>query len=252
MRILVLLPILSNRELELETRKELQTICGDTIKFDVKSLTYGPASIECEFDDRMASPWVIQEAVKAEQEGYDAVFVSCMGDIAINAARESVSIPVIAPYQTCMAVASTLGDRFGVVTILENIVPVFWRKAKEYGFSENLVGVRSIEVPVLELGKKRNLVRDALVKEARKLIEEGADTIILGCTGLVGMAKQVQNAIGVPVLDPTPIAVKFADMLVSTGLTHSRKAYQEPPAKERIFPGLEKLHLRVSQSSIRS
>jgi allantoin racemase len=239
MRILVLLPILKNKELEYETEKELRSVCGDTIQFEVKSLNYGPASIESEFDDRVASPWVIQEVVNAEREGFDAVFVSCMGDIAINAARELVKIPVIAPYQTCMAVASTLGDKFGVITILENIVPVFYRKAREYGFDKNLAGVRSIDVPVLELNRRRDAVKKALVKEAEALVKEGADTIILGCTGLVGMARDVQNAIGIPVLDPTPVSVKFADMLVSAGLTHSRKAFQTPPSKERIFPGME-------------
>ena len=78
--------------------------------------------------------------VKAEREGFEAVLVSCMDDVATNAARELVRRPVIAPYQTCLAVASTLGNRFGVVTILENLIPNLYRKAREYGFVQSLAG----------------------------------------------------------------------------------------------------------------
>lgn len=242
MRILVLLPILKNEAIESETRKELERLSSPNLIYTVRSIDSGPASIESEFDDRIASPWVIEEIVKAEAEGFDAVFVSCMGDIAINAARELVRIPVIAPYQACMAVASTLGDTFGVVTILKNIVPVFKRKAREYGFSQNLAGVRAINVPVLELEKKREKVIEALVNESRKLIDEDeADSIILGCTGFVGLARAVQERVGVPVLDPTPVSVKFAELLVASGLSHSTKAFQRPPAKLRKFPGLSTL-----------
>ena len=242
MRILVLLPLLKDEAIERETRREIARIGSAGAEYSVKSLTAGPASIESEFDDRVASPYVLEEIVKAERDGFDAVFVSCMGDVATNAARELVKIPVIAPYQACMAVASTLGDKFGVVTIMENIVPNFLRKAREYGFAENLAGVRSIDVPVLELDRRRTHVLDSLVRESRRLIEEeGADSIILGCTGLVGMAHMLQERIGVPVLDPTPISLKFAEMLITARISHSPKAFHKPPAKLRKLADLPNL-----------
>ena len=242
MRILVLLPLLKDEAIESETKREIARIASPLVEYSVKSLTAGPASIESEFDDRVASPYVLEEIVKAERDGFDAVFVSCMGDVATNAARELVSIPVIAPYQTSMAVASTLGDKFGVVTIMENIVPNFLRKAREYGLAENLAGVRSIDVPVLELDRRREQVLEALVQESRKLVDEqGADSIILGCTGLVGMAHLLQEKIGVPVLDPTPVALKFAELLVTSRISHSKKAYQKPPAKLRKLADLPNL-----------
>ena len=107
MRILALLPILADSALESETRRELARIATPNVEYTVRSLEAGPASIESEFDDRVASPYVLDQVVQAEREGFDAVFVSCMGDVATNAARELVRIPVVAPYQTCMAVAST-------------------------------------------------------------------------------------------------------------------------------------------------
>src|SRR5437867_10831068 len=148
MRILALLPILADDALESETMRELSKIANPNVEYTVRSLEAGPASIESEFDDIVASPYVLDQVVRAEREGFDAVFVSCMGDVATTAARELVRIPVVAPYQTCMAVASTLGDKFGVVTIMESMVPVCRRTAMEYGRSEKLAGVRRINVPV--------------------------------------------------------------------------------------------------------
>jgi allantoin racemase len=242
MRILVLLPILKGNVIEKETEQEFERIASPSVEYTVRSLTSGPASIESEFDDRVASPYVLDEIVKAEREGFDAVFVSCMGDVATNAARELVKIPVIAPYQACMAVASTLGDKFGVVTIMENLVPVFLRKAREYGLSENLAGVRSIDIPVLELDKRRDQVLKALAQESRVLIDEhGADSIIMGCTGLVGMAQALHERIGVPVLDPTPVSLKFAELLITAGISHSPHAFIKPPTKFRKLAGVPNL-----------
>ncbi len=237
MRFLVLLPLLKHEPIERNTIRELSHLEKPDLHFDVRSIENGPASIESEFDDRLASPWVLDEVKRAETEGYDAVFVSCMGDVGINAARELVNIPVIGPFQACAAIAMTLGDRFSVVTILDNLKNIFLRKAREYGVGENLASVRSIDVPVLELDNRRPQVVSAIASESKKAVkEDGADSIILGCTGFVGLAREVQDKVGVPVLDPTPISVKLAELLVSSNLSHSRVAYHTPPKKLRKLP----------------
>ena len=239
MRLLVILPVLKDDANEERNRKELSLLKGPNLTFEVRSLPHGPASIESEFDDRMASPWILDEVVKARQEDFDAIFVSCMGDVAINAARELTKTPVVAPLQTCLAVASTLGDRTGVVTVVKNLVPVLYRKAREYGFDKNLAGLRSIEIPVLKLEKDRRRVVQALISESSELVEKNhTDSIILGCTGLLGVAKEVQDRIDVPVLDPVPVSVRFAEMLVATKLTQSRTAFHPPPRKLRSLPGI--------------
>ena len=180
---------------------------------------------------------VLEEVMKARQDDFDAIFVSCMGDVAIGAARELSDVPIIAPLQTCLAVASTLGDTTGVVTVLKNLVPIMGRRAREYGFDRNLAGIRSIEIPVLELERNRRKVVESLVSESRALMDDHhADSIILGCTGLLGVAKEVQNRLGVPVLDPVPVSVRFAEMLVATRLRGSKSAFPPPPKKLRRLP----------------
>jgi allantoin racemase len=243
-KVLALLPILTNPHIIKATYEELKPSLANGLTVDVECIEEGPASIESEFDDRLASPWVLERVKQAELRGYDAVFLHCMGDIALHAARELVRIPVIGPCQTSMAVASMLGERFSIITVLQNVVPMFWRKAKEYGFTAQLASVRYVNVPVLELETRRNEVEASLVREAKRAVEEdGADVIILGCTGMVGMAKAIESALSVPVIDPVPVSIQVAGMLASLKLTHSSRSYPTPPTKYRRFPKLSEILL---------
>jgi Asp/Glu/hydantoin racemase len=52
------------------------------------------------------------------------------------------------------------------------------------------------------------------------------------CAGLAGYAADVEGATGMMVLDPTPIAVKAAEMLVSLGLRDAKRGpFHQPPQK---------------------
>jgi allantoin racemase len=89
-------------------------------------------------------------------------------------------------------------------------------------------------IPVLELQKDPDATFHALAEEGRKAIElDGAEVLILGCTGMTGMAEKVSKELGVFVVDPLPTAIKFAETLVSLGLSHSKIAYPTPPEKAR-------------------
>jgi allantoin racemase len=67
--------------------------------------------------------------------------------------------------------------------------------------------------------------------------EDGADVIILGCSGFRNMAKRMEEALAdkgyaVPVLDAVPITVLHAVTAVRLGHCHSKKTYDSPPSKE--------------------
>ncbi|NHV96807.1 MAG: hypothetical protein HA494_03340 [Thaumarchaeota archaeon] len=171
---------------------------------------------------------------RAEDEGYDAVIIDCMGDPGLDAAREIAEIPVLGPCQASIALASLLASRFSIITVLKNVIPIFRDLAKKYGAADKVVSVRSIEVPVLDLEKKWNEVKAALETQGRAAAEEEkAEAIILGCTGMIGMARDLQKALGVPVIDPAPAALMMAEALVRLNLSHSKLKYPPPPAKNR-------------------
>lgn len=237
MRLLVLLPVLKNQELEVSTHEELDQLRTRDLSFDVESLEFGPSSVESEYDERLASPLVLEKVATAEQAGYDGVFISCTDDVALSAAREVTTIPVVAPLETSVLVASTLGRKFSILAVLRSEIPVFWRRLREYGAIDRLASIKSIDIPVLELHSKREEVVRLLTTKAKEAIEQdAADTIILGCTGMTGMASEIQKRVGVPVIDPVLVSIKYAELLVASHLTHSKLAYPTPSKKERKSP----------------
>ena len=77
----------------------------------------------------------------------------------------------------------------------------------------------------------------ALAEKALVSVEaDGADIIVLGCTGFLGCAEAMHAALlsaghDVPVIDPVPITVHVAEALAKVGLSQSKRAYPVPDRK---------------------
>lgn len=207
----------------------------------------GPASIESEFDGALAVPGLLAKAMEAERAGVDAVVIDCMGDPGLTAAREVLSIPVLGPAETSMHVAAMLGRSFSIVTVLESVRPMLDNLAKLYGVHEKLASIRVIDIPVLEIGLDLGKLQHALTEQAQlALDQDGADVIVLGCTGFFGCSEAIAHALAehgspAPVIDPIPAAVFTAAALVRAGLTHSKRTYAIPPKK--LIKGFPQLNL---------
>jgi allantoin racemase len=64
--------------------------------------------------------------------------------------------------------------------------------------------------------------------------------------GLLGVAEAATAELGIPVLNPARVALKYAEALVGAGLSHSRRAYLVPPklASGKVASALDLLNLR--------
>jgi allantoin racemase len=212
MKICLIVPIITKSFIDEEHAPERfgKYIRPDT-EVDIVYLDHGPASIESEYDDALAAPFVMKKADWAEANGYDAVVVSCMNDPGVEASKEAVSIPVVGAREAAWNVSNVLGKNKG------------W--------------VRALGITVLELSQDPEKTYKALLKDGRRAIEEGADVLILRCTGMTGTAKRLQEELGVPVLEGEGLALELVQMLVETGIAHSKLAYPLPPKKKRVLPG---------------
>jgi allantoin racemase len=234
-RIRVVVPVITEG---FPDARDFSSVAGLGTEITLTQIGRGPASIESEFDAALAAPDVILKIVEAEREGVDAAVIDCMDDPGLLAAREMVSIPVVGPCQTTMHLASLLGHRFSVVTVMECSTSGFENRAKLYGVSDKLASVRWVDIPVLDLSSSENRLLHDLVEESVKAVEsDGAHVVVFGCTGLLGYADAVRQAlerrghVGIPVIDPLPATIRFAEMLVDAGLRHSKRTYPFPPAK---------------------
>jgi len=238
-KLVMILPILKFEELERRTRQECESIARKGIQVQVVSLEEGPASIECEYDVVAAEPGILRAVKDAEKNGADACMISCFGDPGIDAAREIARIPVIGAGETSMYLAAMLGQRFSIVTVLPEVKPRMWNRAHIYGLASKVASIRDIQMPVLQLDKDWQRIKQRLFEESKTAIEtDGAQVITLGCTGMVGMAASLQRDLWeasykVPVIDPVHAMIKYAEGLIDMKLSHSRMTYPLPPTKER-------------------
>lgn len=210
----------------------LKKYANNNTETGIVDVPEGPASIESAYEEYLSIPAAAKKAVELEQEGWDAIILGCYGDPGLDALRELVSIPVIGPAEACALTCASLGHRFGVITITESVIADTERKARNAGVGEKLASVRVVGIPVLELHDDRERTIDATVAQARIAMEqERVDTFVVGCMsmGFLEIAEAAGAELGVPFLNPARVSVRFAEMLVGSGLTHSRKAYHVPP-----------------------
>jgi len=201
------------------------------VEISVVCLDKGPSSIESDYEEAMAVPDILTKVRTAEAEGVDAVIIDCMADPGLSPARELASIPVIGPAQAAMHLAAMLGHRFSVIAVLERDIPPIGRQARLYGLERELASVRLVNIPVLNLDNDCERLVGALAEQAtRAVTADGAHVIVLGCTTMMGLARQVEMALAergyvVPVIDPGVAAVKLAEGLVDMKLAHSKRTY---------------------------
>ena len=240
MKIHIVVPITSDSFNDL-IAQEARSFLGDEPEIEVSCLPYGPASIESFYDEVVAGPAIVAETMRAASSGADAVFITCFGDPAVPAARELVDIPVVGGFEPAVATALNLGERFSVVTVLENVVPMISGLAARMGIRDRMASIEVIDTPVLELHDHDALL-DSLFEASCRAVDRGTDVLVLGCTGMLGVASALQarmeaERVRIPVVDPTGASLGMILAMHSMGLKPSRRTYMPPPDKERTSTG---------------
>lgn len=216
---------------ELERRRaylERHAAPGTTVA--VQDSEEGPASIESSAEEALCVPSLLAAAPRLESRGTNAIIVGCFGDPGLSAVREVTRIPVVGPGQASGHLAAQLGDRFAVLTVVDEVVPSIHRQMRAHGLAGFVSEVRAVDVPVLELRNRREQVLDTLEDEGGAAMAKGADAIVLGCMtmGFLDVARDLQARLGVPVINPVVAALKAAEGMLAAGLAPSPQAYPAP------------------------
>ncbi len=187
---------------------------------------------------QLAVPSIVRAVVKACDAGVDAVIQSNTFDPGVEAARLSVSIPVIGLMRTTLAVAATLADRIGVIAPLDSDIPSAWRTICAYKMDHFVVGMKAHNIYSADIKLRRQEIFDQTVAMAKDLVRNGAQVIIpLGgrIIPYIVDPKDIEEATGAPVLNTKAIGIRYAEMCVSLGLRHSPLAYPVCVARPEHF-----------------
>lgn len=173
----------------------------------------GPISIECYYDEYLAIPGILEEIIRDEEQ-FDAFIIACWGDPGIEAAREITGKPVVGIAEASMYVANMLGAKFGVATVLPRIYDLIERTVAKVGLTARCASIQCTALSVVDTEEMRDAACAALETAGRAAIAEGAEVIALGCAGMSGLDVELEQRLGVPVIDSVAAAVKMAEALV--------------------------------------
>ena len=124
--------IFPGTKVDFHTQEDLNKINLPDCNIDIVSAKGGPETISSRYEEVLAIPGTLERIVQAENEGVHAVVIDCMGDPGVEQGRELVQIPIIGPSRTAMHIASTLGNRFAVITMAEAVNPLVRQQARFY------------------------------------------------------------------------------------------------------------------------
>lgn len=193
------------------------------------------------YDDLVFDMYIAEAGLRAEDEGYDAVIMDTVSDSGMYALRSRLTIPVIGPGLVSYAVGILLGKRFSIVTMWDKWTHLYEKNLALYDLKQKCASVRSVNIPpdpeALFAGKEEEMFR-RLTDEAQKAIDEdGADVILLGSTTMHQAGDYMAAHLPAPVVNPGPVGIKIAEMLVQFGLSHSKVAFPSPSSNidDRFF-----------------
>lgn len=248
MDVRIIVPVLHSNELAGKARLEYQACASPGVKLSVACVANGTYSIESEYDMALAQPEVMRLVRDAERDGADACMITCFGDPGATGAKELVKIPVVGEGEAALHMASLLGGRFSIMITQRELFPMMRRLALQVGMEHRLASVRAVGAGVLDFNL--DLVPRAIDEAEIAVREDGADVIVMGCTGTgIDMAVRIEELLAqrvgayVPVIDPVKATMKLTEALVATSMTHSKVAYPTPPdmRAEYQFAGAEQV-----------
>ena len=214
-----------------------QKYASSATEIVTKNPSSGPRSIESVYDELLSATPTLECAL-SHLDDVDGIVIACYSDHpTIYALREITELPVLGIAEASMYQACMLGYQFSVVTTNEAWEPLLWDAVKHYGLDERCASVRSTGMAVLELEHAdEGTTRQKILESAKIAIEQDqAEVICLGCAGMAGLDKELEEELGVPVLDGVVSAVTLMEGLIRYGVSSSKqRAYVTPHHKELL------------------
>jgi len=186
------------------------------------TLAEGPPGIESQRDADLTVAPMLRLAARLEP-GAAGFVVACFGDPGLQALRDQTALPVLGIQEAAVATALTLGQRFGVIAILARSIPRHLRAFGAMGVLGRLAGDRALGLGVAELADPARTL-PALIATGRALRDaDGAEVLILGCAGMAAHRAALEDATGLPVVEPCQTAAAMALGRIALGLSHRPK-----------------------------
>jgi len=172
------------------------------------TLAEGPFGVESQKDaDSVTMP--LRRLVEADNASA-AFVIACYSDPGLQVCREATTRPVLGIAECGVLTALTRADNFAVIAIAQRSIQRHLRYLRQMGLMDRLAAERPLDMSVAETASgDGTLARMIMVGRALR-DEDGAGAIVMGCAGMARHRKDLEDALGIPVIDPTQAAVTMA------------------------------------------
>lgn len=173
------------------------------------TLEQGPPGIETQVHaDSVVQP--LARLIQARDNDADAFVIACFSDPGLHLARAVTRKPVIGIAEAGLLTALTLGERVGVLAILPASVPRHLRYVRMMGLAGRFTTSLPIGLGVVELADDARVMGRMTETGERLRDAHGTDVVVMGCAGMARFRGPLQQALGIPVVEPSQAAVTMA------------------------------------------
>ena len=210
----------SSEKVTVGIEQAVRPLASHEIPIKCLTLAEGPPGIENQMQaDLTIAPML---ALAGAQENAAGFVIACFGDPGLHALRDMVDVPVVGIQEAAVSFALTLGQRVGVIAILPASIPRHLRAFGAMGVLDRLAGDRALGLGVLELADAERTL-SGMIETGRTLRAlDGADVLIMGCAGMAGYRAALEDALGLPVVEPCQAAAAMALSQIALGYSRNR------------------------------
>lgn len=172
------------------------------------TLADGPNGISTPRDSDEAAPSVLRHIERMGSDDDVAGFVvACFSDPGVYAARGVTRKPVVGIGEAGFAAAMALGDCFGTISVAGGPGGKLLRQLRLAGLTSRHAGHNGLGLDYGDL-EDPDKVRARLIEAGSRLRDEtAAQALLLAGAGFARYLVELEDATGLPVVDPTQAAV---------------------------------------------
>lgn len=154
----------------------------------------------------------------------DVVLLACYGDPGLDALREIAPQPVIGLIEAAAVAAAVNGARFSIVTGGDKWKPMLEEALLVRSLTDNVASIRTVAPTGKQIADDPQSAIHLLAEACRSCVDEdGAEAVVLGGAGLIGLAALVEPLVGAPVI-----------CSVEAGFAASKLAARKQPNAPRV------------------
>lgn len=183
---------------------------------------------------------ILENALRAEAQGYDVFVVGSVQDPALEEARSLLDIPVVGYGESAMHFACCMSTRFAILVFQEGFDQMMDLRVQRLGLATRALPTLLIDASFEDISRGLSESEQLVAKfekAARVAIAQGAEAIIPGQLYLSeAMARaHITRIDEVPVIDGLSATIKMAEVMADfkdMGISVTRRGYlhARPPA----------------------